>query len=630
MRKHKISAWVVVLIFLFLLVFFLSLRKIMDLDIGFHLRGGEWMLENKSFHKKDIFTYTVRGNEYIAMYWLYQIFLFLIYKLSGYAGISILNSILITLLFYLVFLRMRKFNIPLWISSGVLFLMIFAMEIRFSARPEVLTWIFMALMLLTLDNYFYERKNYLFLLPLIQVLWVNFHGLFILGWVLMGFYFLSFWIHYKKFDRKFFSYILFAVLGSLLNPYTWKGILFPFYLFTRLQSSSVFKNVISELTSPFSKKAIILMPKMPLVFFYIFLFSSLLLLILTFKKRKIHEFLLYFAFLYLSCTAIRNVPLFLIVSSQIFALSMLDFSKKFEKLKENSIFKFLKHTGYVLPMLFSFLILLRISTNVYYVERGGGNFGIGLDYDVHPVGTADFILNNNLKGKILNDLNHGSWFIWRVREPVFIDGRLEVIKEKFFERYHRSYSPGGLKKLIFEYTPNLVVFDYSYPEALFWDRDIKSMPDWRIIYWDSKSVIFARRDFAPHLKRVNFMKRIKEMGIDTNFTDQKIWSILKKKPESGFIHWIKRFFKKRKSKISLLKMAFYAYLSLEFKCSEILYLTALDRGCRLYENIYFNLGAVYFFKGEYDKAVYCYERVLKESPHNLRAIEMIRRIKSMK
>lgn len=629
MRKYKISPWMAVIVFLFLLVFFLSLRKIMDLDIGFHLRGGEWMLKNKSFHRDDVFTYTVKGNEYIAMYWLYQIFLFLVYKLSGYAGISVLNSILITLLFSLLFLRMKKFNIPFWVCSTVIFFMIFSMEVRFSVRPEVFTWIFMTLMLFTLDDYFYKGKNYLFLLPLIQVLWVNFHGLFILGWILMFFYFLSFWIHHKKFDKKLFKYIIFSVFASFLNPYTWKGILFPFYLFTRLQSSSVFKNVISELTSPFSKKAIILMPKMPIIFFYIFVFLSLLFLILTFKKRKIHEFLLYFSFLYLSYTAIRNIPLFLIISSQIFAFSILDFSKKFEQ-KGNLIFKFLKYAGYVLPMLFSFLILLRVFTNAYYVERGGGSFGMGIDYNVHPVGAGDFVLKNKLKARILNDLNHGSWFIWKVRQPVFIDGRLEVMKEKFFEKYHRSYSPGGVKRLIYEYKPDMVVFDYSYPEALFWDRDIKSMPDWRIVYWDSKSVIFARKDFAPHIKRVNFMKKIKDMGIDTSLTDEMVWRILKKKPESGFIYWLKGFFRKRESKISLLKMAFYAYLSLEFKCAEMIYLEALEKRCRLYENIYFNLGAVYFFKGEYDKAIYCYERVLKTSPDNTRAMEMLRRIKAIK
>ncbi len=630
MRKYKVSSWAIILIFLFLLIFFLSLRKIMDLDLGFHLKGGEWMLQNKSFHKKDIFTYTVKGNEYIAMYWLYQIFLFLIYKLSGYAGISIMNSIIITFLFWLIFLRMKKMQVPLWICFSVIFLMVFSMEIRFSVRPEVFTWIFMTLVLFILDQYFYKKNNYLFLLPLIQIFWVNFHGLFILGWFLMSSYFLSSLIHFKRFDIKFFKYIFLSIICSFLNPYTWKGVLFPFYLFTRLQSSSIFKDVISEFTSPFSKKALILMPKLPLISFYIFAFTSILFFILTFKKRKFHEFLIFSGFFYLAYTAVRNIPLFLIVTSQIIALSLYELSERLKILINFKFFRILQKLTFYTAGIWISLVLMRLFTNAYYVDRGGGNFGVGIDQTVHPVGAANFIVGNNLKGRVLNDLNHGSWFIWKISQPVFIDGRLEVIKEKFFEKYHRSYSHGGLKSLIYEYNPDMIVFDYSYPEALFWDRDIKSMPDWRIVYWDSKSVIFAKENFATHIKKLNFMGTIKEMGIDTTIGEEKLWEILLIKPESNIIDWFKGFFKSKESQIPLLKMAFYAYLSLEFKCAEILYLESLKRGCKLYDNIYFNLGAVYFFKGEYDKAVYCYERVLKESPENIRAEEMLKRIKGLK
>ncbi|MEO0189514.1 MAG: hypothetical protein ABIL18_00880, partial [candidate division WOR-3 bacterium] len=65
MIQRKSILWYIVLFFIFGVVFLLSLRKIYDVDIGFHLRGGEWMLENKSFHHYDVFTYTARNNEYV-------------------------------------------------------------------------------------------------------------------------------------------------------------------------------------------------------------------------------------------------------------------------------------------------------------------------------------------------------------------------------------------------------------------------------------------------------------------------------------------------------------------------------------------------------------------------------------
>ncbi|MEO0260454.1 MAG: tetratricopeptide repeat protein, partial [candidate division WOR-3 bacterium] len=603
MRKYRINFLKVSFLFLFIFIFSLSLRKIMDYDLGFHLRGGEWMIENKSFHKYDVFTYTVNNNEYIAMYWLFQILIFLIYKISGYKGLSFLTSILVTLLFLIIFLRMNKRRIHKSISFIVILAVVLIAELRFSLRPELFSYIFLITILFILDEHFYKRKNYLYLLPFIQVLWTNFHGIFILGWAVMGFYFISYLYHYKKFDKEFFKYVFISILSSFLNPYFLKGVLFPFYLFTRLQEKSVFKDVIFEFTSPFSKKALFLMPKTPLILFYIFIFLTILFFILTFKKRKIHEFLILFSFLYLSYTAIRNIPLFLIASSQILALSIDNFY--------DSIKKFLNYLFYV----FDFILLLffiRILTNSFYYDRGGGNFGIGLDENVQPIGASNFILKNNLKGRILNDLNHGSWLIWSVREPVFIDGRLEVMKEKFFKKYKESFKPGGLPQLIKEYKPDIVIFDYSYPEALFWDRDIKSMPEWRMIYADDKSVIFAHRDFMPHIGRVNFMKIIKEMGIDTVIDEKEVWEILNKKKKSWLINWFEGFYKRKEHDRKFLNLAFYAYLSLEFKCAEILYLNLLKRDSKYRKSIYFNLGAIYYFTGKFDKAIFCYEKVLEE------------------
>ena len=262
------SKWFWPLVGVFVFVFILSLRFVFNLDIGFHLRGGQWMLEHMSFHQKDIFTYTVNQNEYIAMYWLYQIMLFVVYTIIGYKGLTIMNALLISFVFYMIFLRMNAHRIPLWLSTVSIFLAACSMQIRFTVRPDIATWIFLVLMLYVLDQYFYHKKKYLFWLVIIQVLWVNFHGLFILGWVIMGAYFISSWIDNRKVDKTLLKWCIIAVAVCLLNPYLFKGIAFPFYLFTRLQNSSIFKYLISEFMSPWSKSARQHMPLLPLYFYY--------------------------------------------------------------------------------------------------------------------------------------------------------------------------------------------------------------------------------------------------------------------------------------------------------------------------------------------------------------------------
>ena len=291
--------WILTIIGIFVLIIILSLRQIIDLDIGFHLRGGEWMLKNHSFHHYDVFTYTVNQNEYIAMYWLYQIFLYLVFTIGGYCGINIMNTLFIVTTFLIIFLRMKSARIPLWLISIILFWAVCATEIRFGVRPEIVTWIFLALFLFILDQYVEHKKNYLFLLPVIQILWVNSHGLFILGWIAMGCYFIGEWIHRRRPDKRLLKWSLLAIAVSIMNPYLFKGITFPFYLFTRLQSTSIFKDVISELASPWSHRAISHMASLPLYTYYIISVATFLFFIITYKKEKFMNFYLqYHSFIY--------------------------------------------------------------------------------------------------------------------------------------------------------------------------------------------------------------------------------------------------------------------------------------------------------------------------------------------
>ncbi|MEO0095207.1 MAG: tetratricopeptide repeat protein [candidate division WOR-3 bacterium] len=625
MIQRKSILWYIVLFFIFGVVFLLSLRKIYDVDIGFHLRGGEWMLENKSFHHYDVFTYTARNNEYVAMYWLYQIILYLVFKLSGDGGISIWNSILILLLFFLIFLRLRKSSVPLWLISILILLSIFPFEIRFGVRPEIFTYIFMVLMLIVLDYYFLYKKSFLFLLPLIQLLWANFHGLFILGWVVIGCYLISIFFTNKKGFIDMLKWAIVSIFVSFINPYHIKGILFPFYLFTRLQNSSVFKDAITEFASPLSERGFLLTAHSALFIYFLFFGLSFLLLLITRRHRKLHEYLLFISFGYLSCTAVRNIPLFIIIAIQITGTSIKDLLPEIKK--KIQIPELLENGVAITVILFSFLFSLRIINNSYYAERGGGNFGIGFDPNTQPIKACEFIVKNRLTGRILNDLNRGSWLIWSVREPVYIDGRLEVMKESLFSEFHNSHEPGGLINLINKYNPSLIIFDYSYPEALFWDIDLENSPEWRMIYWDETSVIYAKKGYAEDLQTVSLYSTIQNLDIEQNLTEQAKWNILRKPTKSCLQLFFEGLYKKQKYPVILTRMAFYASVKLDFQTAEVLYLNALRIADYHLTEIYFRLGLIYHFIQDFAKAEYCYQRVLKEKPGHKKAQQMLNRLR---
>jgi tetratricopeptide (TPR) repeat protein len=578
------------------------------------------MTENMNVHANDAFTYTVNQNEYIAMYWLYQIVLFAAFSLTGYTGLTFLNVLLLSFIFYLVFYRMKSTGVPVWLASVTLFSAVVAMEFRFLYRPEIATWCCMLLMLIVLDEYFFDRRNRLFWLPVIQIFWVNLHGLFILGWVIIVAYFISILIHKKVFDKTFFKWSVISVLVSFINPYFFRGVVFPFYLFTRLQGSNIFKMMITELNSPWAigtmgSKSLFLTA--PIHWYYLISVTSLLFIIATYKRRKLHEYLLWTAFLFLSVTAVRNIPLFVIIAIQITAVSLIDIVAWIkQKLKNRRLFTKIKQISPVIVSLFIGLLCLRVMTNAHYLANNrANNFGVGLDRHAHPVGAADFINVNRLQERVLNDLNSGSWLIWQITQPVFIDGRLEVMQESFFEEYLSSFAENGLYKILREYNPRLITFEHG--SALNWHHQLANMPEWRIIYVDEKSVIYTRQDYAVPIQSFSFTELLAQRDIDTTIDDAGVWQVLHTPVQSKTTNFLEGFFK-RKSYSELLPMnlALFAYMNDEFRVSELIFLQLLKQTDSHAYQIYFNLGAVYYRREDYEKALYCYERVLDLDPKN--------------
>jgi len=160
-----------------------------------------------------------------------------------------MNMVMLLTVFGLLFLRLQAAKSPSWLTCLFIFAALLMMERRFAVRPEIFTWFYLSLTLLILELRIAGR-NFLYLLPWIQLLWVNTEGLFVLGLFVTGAYGFSGWIHQKKWDPKLVKFGLFSLGADLFNPYFLKGLLFPFSLLTRLQGSNPYKQTIVEFFSP--------------------------------------------------------------------------------------------------------------------------------------------------------------------------------------------------------------------------------------------------------------------------------------------------------------------------------------------------------------------------------------------
>ena len=608
------SRWTIPSIAVFFLIFILSFRLLSDPDLGFHLKAGKWIVENRTVPDHDISTYTVSTHEYIDLHWLFQICIYFIFSATGYKGLSLLVTFLSFTLLCLLLLRNRMFRIPISITSILLFFGYLIIEPRIMLRPEMFTFIYISLILIILDTYLYTRRNFLFLLPLIMLLWCNSQALFILGFALTGAYFISLVFRDKKIDKKFFLWMIGSVLICFCNPYFIKGFSFPIELFTRFEQENIFNQHIKEFSS-ISRLNTLTTKE---ILFILFAFLTFLLNLLTYRKRKPHEFILLAIFFYLALIALRNIPLFIIIAFPIASAAWKDVQEKicenFQGYRGKKLI-FIQYFAIVLLSTVPVAMAARIYTNAYYVSnRSYNKTGIGLDLDQQPYSVASFLVKNKLKGRIINSLSFGGWLSWSIPQPVFIDARLEVMKEDFYQEIFDSWN-GGLQRLIEKYNPDLLVYNYQvyYP----WTLQLASLPTWRLIYIDGLAAVFAHEGYMPAIKSITPALILNGDYLTPELNEGDILVTLNLKSPSKMNKWLEGFYRKNDYSVNSLLNTGSFYLQIqEYNAAEKYLLQALRKSNGKTTSVFYALADIYRIKKNLKKLKICYHQILKNDPEN--------------
>jgi len=85
----------------------------------------------------------------------------------------------------------------------------------------------------------------------------------------------------------------------------------------------------------------------------------------------------------------------------------------------------------------------------------------------------------------------GGWLIWSLNEKIFIDGRLEVMKEEFYSEYMNSFKANGLKLLIDKYNPKVITFNHA--SAYLWTDELNKMGNWSPLYFDNNFSVYTNQ-----------------------------------------------------------------------------------------------------------------------------------------
>jgi len=628
-KKFYADSNKVTVFFLFGLIIIFSFREIYSPDLGFHLRAGEWILENLKFPGKDMFTYTVGTHDYIDLHWLYQITMAIINKFSSEFGLVASNTVVIATSFVFILLRIKRKQNLNEISNWQ-FLFFFAVTstaVLFETRPHAFSWLYLNLIFLILDDYLELGKNNLVFLPIIMLLWTNTHSLFILGWIVIGCYVLGLIWRDRKLWTPLSKYALLSVLICFVNPYFINGAIYPFRQYQLLQGENVFKNTIAELASPLSFESYFFNGRFilvqPLLWFHIFLILSIVVFIKRLKRIQLHELLIYLFFCYLACTAVKNIGFFIfaVLPATIKGIQPNDGVAHKPIVQWWNSEKTQTFTNLVISAA-SVILMIAIITDTYYINyRSNERFGFHYNNTILPFKAASFLRENKLEGKVLNHFNFGGFLIYMLPQKISIDGRNEVIGEDFYYKYSILWNQIDKKPIIDKYQPEIIIFPHQ--NEFLWIHYFKKDTAWRLLYFDEYAAIYIKKGYADSISAVTYneqlsgYKKIAELQID---------NILKRECPLNFPMLMLR---KQYFPLYEMGLSTFAYYDDRFDEAIQIGLNGLLNSTVACPEMYYDLGHYFFENKEFERAAYCYHRYLETNSDDL-ALARIKLIASGK
>src|SRR5215469_12328788 len=202
-----------------------------DSDTGWHIRTGEWILQNSRVPTTDIFSFTKAGKPWFAWEWLSDVVMAVTHNLGG-LGVVVLLSLFIlgatSLCVYKSTLEESRHRAIALVLTG---LAASASTIHWLARPHLVTPLFAAIFCWILNRVERKPRPIVRSLLLLTVLWVNLHGGFVVGLVLVVTY--AFGAAVEEFiqgnshsawlrSRKYFVILGTCAIASLVNPYGYR------------------------------------------------------------------------------------------------------------------------------------------------------------------------------------------------------------------------------------------------------------------------------------------------------------------------------------------------------------------------------------------------------------------------
>ncbi|HWR58208.1 MAG TPA: hypothetical protein VN328_04895 [Thermodesulfovibrionales bacterium] len=544
-------------LFLVLLFFAFSswFQKIGNLDFWWHIKTGQYILENRALPDKDPFTYTFLEHDIdspempavvLKSYWLSQVIFYLIFEHFGPLGIVLLK----VSVFALILMVFWKYLVDRSASSILTFIMLAGFVVfsgeHVAERPQIFSFLFAAIVFYLLENirtecriqdektvtknasFFVNQAScimHLVWLPVIMLLWANIHRGYMVGITFIMVYGAALAIRKVPLQAKAPALVMCiaSICITLLNPVSYHSI-------TSFVSSQggAYRNEPLEFNPLFRVIPLLSRNAYPflglLIVAAIVVVTSLISSVSRFAFRRaqgdnvmvspsidsgqalsnvmvslsnhptrlpLEHLLLLIGTAIASLSSVRYAMFFMIVAVPIVTVYL---TGRFRLWKE-----WLPFERIAIVILSLVLLLLSFRSSLFMQPRGDL-----VDAAAFPANAVEFMQRGSLQPRIFNDINWGGYLIWKLYPgyQVFSDTRalnLEIYRQYLSILRANKTKYGGKpewKALLDMYSINTIIHSTVNPHSgEIWPLMLELLRDggWHLIYADGMAAILARK-----------------------------------------------------------------------------------------------------------------------------------------
>ncbi len=481
------------------------------LDFWWHLKMGQIIVETASIPRIDLFSFTASGKLFIVQNWLAECVYYLAYRLGGFSLLIFLNAVLLVSALLPVYILARNNSPQLWIAVSAASLVTFA--IPCNVRPQVFSFPLFAACLWILYEFRDARRDRLWLLPLLMLLWVNLHGAFVVGLGLVAFFLACEAIKSSLASstaerlstrqlRKLAITAALCLVATLVNPEGYK----------------VYSYIQTVMHDPPSQQFVVEWqpPRIDTVqgalLFYFPFFLTLTVLISARRRHDFTDLMLFFGFAAFGMTATRNSVWFILVGCPILAryLSTVDWSWLRETVElpqpaaggtgSASIRRYegKRSIRWLNSAVASLSCLIVLVMSPWVQERV---YRATLLEAKTPVHAIDYIDQHALNGNIFHPQAYGDYLIWRLwpRQHSFFDGRVHLFGEEFVHSYQQVFRDSHWDEILAKFQIRYLLLEKDGDTRKGCERLIEEARGsglWKILFEDDLSILFERVEDA--------------------------------------------------------------------------------------------------------------------------------------